>query len=94
MITNPEDKSSGDAVEPWMVDGAQVLYFAVFPTRGTEDVYEGEIDGEPWPIGPKQERFVVRLRNMDERYRQMYSRSVVPYVSLKYISKSEFNKER
>ena len=90
MVTNSEDeiKSSKEAVESWMVDGVQVLYFSVFPPRGAGDVYEGEIDGEPWLIGPKRDRFVVRLKNMDQRYREMYSRSVVPCVSLKFISKA------
>jgi hypothetical protein len=76
-------------IEEWMIDGAPVLYHAVFPPRISTDSYEGEIDGEPWAIGQKKDRFVVRLKNMDARYRKDYGRKVVSFTDLKFIERRD-----
>jgi hypothetical protein len=75
-------------IEEWMIDGAPVLYHAVFPPRRA-DSYEGEIDGEPWAIGQKKDRLVVRLKNMDARYRKDYGRKVVSFTDLKFIERRD-----
>lgn len=71
-------------IEEWMKDGAPVLYSAVYPDGET---YEGEIDGKPWAIGTKKDRWVVRLKNMDAKYIKRFGRYVVSFTDLKFISR-------
>lgn len=76
-------------IQPWIKPNARVLYHSVFPPRTSADTYEGRIDGEPWPIGRKRDRLVVRLYDMDARYRADFGRSVVPYTDLKFIEEKK-----
>jgi len=75
----------------WMVDGARVLYEAVSPPRNDEDLYRGELDGAPIEVSrdPDRKRYVVRIRNMDARYRKKYCRSVVSICDLEFIRRDE-----
>lgn len=75
----------------WMVDGARVLYEAVSPTRNDEDLYRGELDGAPIEVSrdPDRKRYVVRIKNMDARYRKKYGRSVVSICDLEFIRRDE-----
>jgi len=75
--------------EEWMIDGSPVLYHDIFPPRNSADSYEGEIDGKPWAIGQEKDRWVVRLKNMDDRYRKNYGRNAIPYVDLKFIERMD-----
>jgi len=76
-------------IQPWIKPNSRVLYHSVFPPRISEDTYEGRIDGEPWPIGRKRDRLVVRLYDMDARYIADFGRSVVPYTDLKFIEEKK-----
>ena len=73
----------------WIKPNARVLYHNVFPPRSPADTYEGRIDGEPWPIGRKADRLVVRLKDMDARYKADFGRTVVPYTDLAYIEEKK-----
>jgi hypothetical protein len=70
-----------------MIDGATVFYNPSYP----KDTFRGEIDGKPWAIGRKKDRYVVRLKNMDKRYREKYGRTVVSFTDLKFISRRRPN---
>lgn len=61
-------------------DGQLVIYEVPID----HERYAGEVDGEPWRLGKK--RTVVRLKNLDRRYRQRYHRSVVPYTDVENVT--------
>lgn len=75
----------------WMVDGAPVIYESVSPPRGDDDLYRGELDGKPIEISrdPDRKRYVVRIRNMDARYRKDYGRNVVSICDVQFIRRDE-----
>lgn len=73
----------------WIKPNTRVLYHSVFPPRSSADTYEGRIDGEPWHIVRKQDRLVVRLYDMDARYKSDFGRTVVPYTDVKYIEEKK-----
>lgn len=75
----------------WMVDGARVLYESVSPPRNDDDLYRGELDGSPIEVSrdPKRKRYVVRIKNMDDRYRKKYGRNVVSICDVKFIRRDE-----
>jgi hypothetical protein len=78
-------------IDNWIVDGARVVYEAVSPPRDDNDLYFGEIDGDPIEVSrdPKIKRYVVRLKHMDDRYRAKYGRNVVAICDLKFIRRNE-----
>lgn len=75
----------------WMVDGVRVLYEAVSPPRNDDDLYRGELDGDPREVSrdPDRKRYVVRIRNMDDRYRKKYGRNVVSLCDVEFIRRDE-----
>lgn len=75
----------------WMVDGVRVLYEAVSPPRNDDDLYRGELDGIPREVSrdPDRKRYVVRIRNMDDRYRKKYGRNVVSLCDVEFIRRDE-----
>ena len=69
----------------WMVDGAAGFYDAVYPPRAG-DSFEGEIDGAPFDISRnKTPHWVVRIKNMDSRYRTRYGVKVVSAADIKFV---------
>lgn len=71
----------------WMIDGAPVFYDAVYPP-GAGDSYAGELDGPPSDISRnKTPHWVVRIKNMDDRYREKYGHKVVSVADIKFIRK-------
>lgn len=76
-------------IPAWIKPNTRVLYHSVFPPRRSADTYEGRIDGEPWLIGRKQDRLVVRLYDMNARYKADFGRTVVPYTDVKYIEEKK-----
>lgn len=73
----------------WIKPNTRVLYHSVFPPRRRADTYEGRIDGEPWRIGRKNDRLVVRLYDMDARYKVDFGRTVVPFTDVEYIEEKK-----
>jgi hypothetical protein len=78
--------------EKWIRDGQRVLYHAMYPPRNETDTYEGTIDGSPWTIGTSK-RLVVRLKDMDARYKIEFGRTVVPFTDIDHISRKEDDHE-
>jgi hypothetical protein len=77
----------------WMIDGATVFYDAVFPPRAG-DSYEGELDGPPFDISRnKTPHWVVRIKNMDSRYRKKYGVKVVSVADIKFIRQRSVHNE-
>lgn len=73
----------------WIRDGQRVLYHAVYPPRSETDTYEGTIQGSPWTLGTSKDRLVVRLVDMDARYKIEFGRTVVPFTNIEHIEHIE-----
>lgn len=77
----------------WMIDGAPVFYDAVYPP-GAGDSYAGELDGPPFDISRnKTPHWVVRIKNMDDRYRKKYGGKVVSVSDIKFIRQRSVSDE-
>lgn len=74
----------------WMIDGTPVFFEPKYPRVET---FEGSIDGEPFNISRnKSPHWVVRLKDMDSRYRKLTGCKSVSVVELSNIRKrSETN---
>lgn len=73
----------------WMRFGVRVEYAPPF-LQGTRNdrVYSGRLGGEPFLVGcPKNNRWVVRIENMDERYQKMFGRSVHSNAGVEYVTR-------
>lgn len=73
----------------WIKNGQTVKYCPHYREgRLDSKEYAGVVCGEPWILGnPKNNRYVVRLEQMDKKYREEYGRNCIAYVSVEFIRK-------
>lgn len=71
----------------WMKKGVPVTYCPVYiDGRHSSEAYTGRIAVEPFKIGnPKNDRWVVRIEDMDEKFQQQFGRTVIAIASVKYV---------
>lgn len=70
----------------WIKDGVLVWYQNPIG-GGRECTFAGVVDGAPFKMGPwKHSRPAVRLKRMEERYVQLWGRTVVSCALLKSVT--------
>lgn len=72
----------------WMRKGVQVQFSPPFGPGGEKGAtYTGRLGGEPFLMGnPKNDRWVVRIEDMDENYVKLFGRYVHSCAAVEHVT--------
>lgn len=75
----------------WMRKGIWVNYSPPFLPGGTSgQIFNGRLGGEPFQIGnPKNNRWVVRIEDMDVNYMTQFGRTCHSCAAIEYVEPTD-----